>query len=119
MTYVFAFAGAAIFAMLGMLVALTALVIAFLRRFLGSAWRLWLWASIGCTVGNLLLLAILSQVLIGIGIAGGPPPHTDLSGYVLSVLVLLGPLLVSALGMWAGWWFGARLSRRRSAQPSV
>ena len=119
MTYVFAFAGAAILAMLGFLAALTALVIASLRGFLGSAWRLWLWGGIGCTVGNLLLLAILSQFLIGIGIAGGPPPHTDLSGHVLSGVVLLGPLLVSALGIWVGCWFGARLSRRRSAQPSV
>ena len=119
MTYVFAFAGAAILAVLGFLAALTALVIASFRHFLGAAWRLWLWGGIGCTVGNLLLLAILSQFLIGIGIAGGPPPHIDFSGYVLSALVLLAPLLVSAIGIGVGRWFGARLSRGRSAQPSV
>ena len=119
MTYVFAFAGAAFLAMVGFVVALTALVIASLRHFSGSAWRLWLWAGIGCIVGNLLLLAILSQFLVGIGIAGGPAPHTGLIGYVLSGLVLLGPLLVSAIGVALGCWFGARLSRGRSAQPSV
>ena len=119
MTYVFAFAGAAILAVLAFLVALAALVIASLRHFSGSAWRLWLWGGIGCTVANLLLLVVLSQFLIGIGIAGGPPPHTDLSGYVLSALPLFGPLLVSAAGIGVGCWFGARLSRRRGAQPSV
>lgn len=119
MTYVFAFGGAAILAMLGVLVALTTLVTAFLRHFSGSAWRLWLWGSIGCSVGNVLLLAILSQFLIGIGIAGGPPPHTGLGGYVLSGLILFGPLLVSAAGIGVGCWFGARLSRRRSATPQL
>ena len=119
MTHVFAFAEAAILAMLAFLAALTALVIASLRHFSGSAWRLWLWGSIGCTVTNLLLLAVLSQFLIGIGIASGPPPHTDLGGYVLSALLLFGPLLASAAGIGVGCWFGARLSRRRGAQPSV
>jgi hypothetical protein len=118
-TYVFAFAGAAVLALLGFVVALIALVIASLRHFLGFAWRLWLWGSIGCTVANLLLLAALSRFLVGIGIAGGPPPHTDLITYVLSALVLLGPLLVSTVGIAIGCWFGARLSRRRNAQPSV
>jgi hypothetical protein len=117
--YVLASVGAAVLALLGFLVALTALVIASLHHFLGSAWRLWLWGSIGCTVANVLLLAVLAQFLVGIGIAGGPPPHTDLVTYVVSALVLLGPLLVSTVGIAVGCWFGARLSRRRNAQPSV
>ena len=119
MAYVFAFGEAVVFALLGVVVTLTTLLMAFFRHFAGFAWRLWLWGSIGCVVGNLALLAILSTFLVGIGIAGGPPPHPDLFGYVLSALIFVGPLLVSTLGIALGCWFGWRLARRRNARPSV
>jgi len=78
-----------------------------------------LWASIGCTAGSSFVVAILSPRLIGISIAGGSPPPPTLFDYVISVLVLIAPLLVSALGIALGWRFGGRLARRRNAQPSV
>ena len=119
MPYVFAYFEALLFTILGVIVVLTTVLAASFRHFLGFAWRIWLWGSIGCFIGNLVLLAILSPFMVGIGISGGAPPHTDFLGYVLVGLVLFGPLLVTALGIALGCWYGWRLARRRNAQPGV
>jgi hypothetical protein len=117
--YVFAFIEASLFTALGVVVTLTTLLVASFRHFLGFAWRLWLWGSIGFVIGNLLLLAILSPFLVGVGIAGGAPRHTGVWDYVLLGLVLFGPLLVSTLGIGLGCWFGWSLARRRSVHAGV
>ena len=113
MSYAFAFIEAIFLMTLGFVAALTTLVVALLRRFSGSAWRQFLGGSIGCFVGNLVIVVILSQ-RFGIGIAGGPPPPNT-----LNYGVLYGPFLVSAVGIALGSWFGGRLARRRNVRPSV
>ena len=119
MPYAFAFLEAVVFTIAGAAATLTAVFLSPLRHLLAFAWRIWLWGSVGFVIANSLLLAVLFPFLSGIGIAGGASRHTDVPGFALGSLVLFGPLLFSSTGVILGSWYGWRLARRRTAQPSV
>ena len=119
MPYVFALLEAVVFTLAGAAATLTAAFFSPWKHLLAFAWRMWLWGSIGLIIGNLLLLAILFPLFSGVGIAGGASPRTDVLGFVLLGLVLFGPLLFSSAGVILGSWYGWRLARRHTAQPSV
>ena len=119
MPYVFALLEAVVFTMAGAAATLTAAFFSPFKHLLAFAWRMWLWGSIGFIIANVILLAILFPFISGIGIAGGAPRHPDLLGFVELGLVLFGPLLFSSAGVILGSWYGWRLARRHTAQPSV
>lgn len=120
MPYVFALLEAVVFTMAGAAATLTTAFFSPFKYLLAFAWRMWLWGSVGFVIANVILLAILFHFFSGIGIAGGAPPqHPDVLGSVLLGLVLFGPLLFSTAGVILGSWYGWRLARRHTAQPSV
>jgi hypothetical protein len=115
--YAFALFEAVVFILVGATVTLSTAFLSAFRHLLAFAWRMWLWGSIGLIIGNVVVLALQLYFLSGIGIAGGPPRHTDLSNLFLTGLVLFGPLLFSSLGIILGCLYGWRLARRRT--PAV
>ena len=88
-----------------------------LSRLLAFVWRVWLWGSVGFVLANVALLVILFP-LSNVAIVGGPPRHPDLFNYVMG-FVLVGPSLSSSIGVILGGWYGWRLARSRTTQPSV
>ena len=119
MPYAFALLEAVIFTVAGAVATLATAFFSPLRGLLAFAWRMWLWGSVGFIVGNVVFLAILFPFLGNVGIAGGAPRHPDVLGSVLVGLTLLGPLLLSSVGVILGCLYGWRLARRRMAQPGV
>ena len=119
MPYVLALLEAVVFTMAGAAATLTAAFFSPAKHLLAFAWRMWLWGSIGLIIANAMLLAILLPFLSDVGIAGGAPRHNDVLGFVLLSLVVFGPLLFSSAGVILGSWYGWRLARRHTAQPSV
>jgi hypothetical protein len=120
--YVFALLGAMVlvaFTIAGAAATLTAVFFSPFKHLLAFAWRMWLWGSVGFFIANAMLLAFLFPFLSDIGIAGGAPQYPDVLGFIRSGLVLFGPLLFSTAGVILGSWYGWRLARRHTPQPSV
>lgn len=108
MPYVFALIEASAFTLAAAALTLTSAL--FFRYFLGFAWRMWLWGSIGLVAGNFVLVASLFPFLAGIGIAGAP--RTDARAVALTDLILYGPLLITTLGIALGCLYGWRRARQ-------
>ena len=108
MPYVVALAEAAVFTLAGAIITLMSAI--FFRHFLAFAWRMWLWGSIGLVTGNLVLVAVLSSFLIGIGIAGAQ--RTSARDLALAYLILFGPLVITTLGILLGCLYGWRRTRQ-------
>lgn len=108
MPYVFALVEVTTFTLAAAVMTLTSAI--FFRYFLGFAWRMWLWGSIGLVAANFVLVASLFPFLAGIGIAAAPP--TDVRAAALMDLILYGPLLITTLGITLGCLYGWRRARR-------
>jgi hypothetical protein len=108
MPYVFALVEVTAFTLAAAVITLTSAI--FFRYFLGFAWRMWLWGSIGLIAANFVLVASLFPFLAGIGIAGAP--RTDARAAALTGLILYGPLLITTLGITSGCLYGWRRARR-------
>ena len=92
----------------------TTFVFSGLRPLLPFAWRMWLWGTIGLLAANALLIAILIPMLSGVAIVRGPAPSGDVRAALLRGLTILGPLVVSVVGVLLGTGLGFRLANRPS-----
>jgi hypothetical protein len=122
--YVIALFEAVIFTVAGAAATLSTAFLSPYRHLLRFAWRIWLWGSIGLFIANLALLAALVPLAnFAVEPAHGnlavAPRHSKLFDYVFMGLVLVGPMLFSSAGVILGCWYGWRIARRRTAQPSV
>jgi hypothetical protein len=95
---------------------LATLAISSLRPIFPVVWRMWLWGTIGVIVANAALVAVLVPSLSGIGIAHGPPPFQDRRTGFIRDLLVVGPLVVSVVGLLLGTQFGFRRASRPSNQ---
>lgn len=108
MPYVFALVEITAFTLGAAVITLSSAI--FFRYFLGFAWRMWLWGSIGLVAGNFVLVASLFPLFVGVGTAGAP--RTDVRTLALTDLILYGPLLITTLGITLGCLYGWRRARR-------
>jgi hypothetical protein len=106
--YIFALVEVATFTLAAAVFTLTCAF--FFHYFLAFAWRMWLWGSIGLIVTNLVLVASLFPLFVGVGIAGAP--RTSARDFALTELILYAPLLVTTLGIVLGCSYGWRRARR-------
>jgi hypothetical protein len=112
--YAFVAAGFVIFTLCALAATVATLVASGLRFLLPFVWRMWLWSSIGFLIANLAFLAVIYSLLNNVGIAGGAPTTPSPSGVLLVGVVVVGPFVVSALGIAAGavlGWYLAWLHR--------
>ncbi len=84
------------------------------------AWRISLWATLGCIVGNAILLLLLSNAH-HLGLPSDMGSFADeLFKLGMGLTVLLGPIFVSAVGWIAGAIIGALLAFSRTRrQPGI
>jgi hypothetical protein len=114
MAYILTLSEVALFTLIGAAITLASALRASLRFFFAFAWRLWLWGTIGLIVGNLALFGALSPFLVGIGIAGGSAVPISARDFLLTQLILFGPLLVTSLGILIGCLYGWRRAQGRA-----
>jgi hypothetical protein len=95
---------------------LVTLAVSSLRPMFPVVWRMWLWGTLGVIVANAALVAVLVPSLSRIGIAHGPPPFQDRRTELIRTLLIVGPLVVSVVGLLLGTKFGFRRASRPSNQ---